>query len=213
MHKVVIVGSGGHAKVIIDILNSSNKYDPVGCVSADLTVKVVAGGPVLGNDATLPQLFFKGIKYAFVAIGDNKKREKLSKYVVESDFELINAISVYSYIASSVTLDKGIAVMPGAVINAYSVIENNVIINTGATIDHDCFIAAGCHIAPGCNIAGNVSIGQGSFLGVGCKVVPKITIGEWSIIGAGAVVVSDLPEYSLALGSPATVIKKLREIV
>lgn len=211
MHKIVIVGSGGHAKVIIDILSSSKKYDPVGCVTADLSAMAVLGVPVLGNDAALPKLFSKGIKYAFVAIGDNRKREELSKYVVGLGFELINVISVHSYIASSVKLGKGIAIMPGAIINACAVIENNAIINTGVTIDHDCLISAGCHIAPGCNIAGNVSIGQGSFLGVGCKVVPKITIGEWSIIGAGAVVVNDLPRYSLAVGFPANVIKKLQE--
>src|SRR4030066_1795075 len=209
MRKVVIVGSGGHAKVIMDILSSSKDYELVGCTSADLTLREVMGIPVLGDDSILPQLFAEGIKYAFVAIGDNRKREEFSNYVTRAGFELINAISLYSYISYTVKLGKGIAIMPGAVINACAVIQNNAIINTGATIDHDCLIGAGCHIAPGCHIAGNVRIGQGSFFGVGCKVIPKITIGEWSIIGAGAVVVNDLPGYSLALGAPAKVVKKL----
>jgi UDP-perosamine 4-acetyltransferase len=211
MHKVVIVGSGGHAKVIIDVLNSSKAYKLVGCISSDLTLKKIMEIPVLGDDSILPRLFAEGIKYAFVAIGDNRKREELSKYVIRLGFEMINAISVYSYISSSAKLGKGIAVMPGAVINVDALIENNVIINTGATIDHDCVIGESSHIAPGCNIAGNVRVGKGTFLGVGCKVIPEITIGEWSTIGAGAVITNDLPEYSLAFGSPAKVIKKLQK--
>lgn len=207
--KVAIVGSGGHAKVIIDILRSSNTYEPVGLTSTDSNSKTVMNLPILGDDSILPQLYAEGVKYVFIAIGDNKRRDEISDQVKEMGLKLINAISAYSFISDSVKLGEGVAIMPGAVINAESVIENNAIINTGATVDHDCVIGPSSHVAPGCNIAGNVHIGRGVFLGIGCKVIPKITIGDWTTVGAGSVVVEDLPGDSIAFGLPARITKRL----
>lgn len=207
--KVVVVGSGGHAKVIIDILNNSKIYTPVGLTSMDPNIKTIMGLPVLGDDSFLPQLYAEGIKYGFVAIGDNKRREDISNYIKGLGLKLINAISHHSCISSSANLGEGVAVMPGAIINAESIIQNNVIINTGATIDHDCVIGLSSHIAPGCNIAGNVHIGRGVFLGIGCKVIPKMTIGDWTTVGAGSVVITNLPGHSIAFGVPAKIIKRL----
>jgi UDP-perosamine 4-acetyltransferase len=167
------------------------------------------GLPILGNDSILPKLHAEGIKYCFVAIGDNKRREEISDHVKGMGFKLINAISPHSCTSTTVDLGEGIAIMPGAVINAESVIEDNVIINTGATVDHDCVIESSSHVAPGCSIAGNVLVGRGVFLGIGCKVIPKMTIGEWTTVGAGSVVVEDLPGHSVAFGVPARIIKKL----
>ncbi|MEW6418727.1 MAG: acetyltransferase [Nitrospirota bacterium] len=208
--KIIIIGSGGHAKVIIDILKSSDNYKIIGCTDASLKQKDIMGLPVLGDDSILPQLYKNGLRHAFVAIGDNKIRSEISDCVKKMGFELINAISPHSYISKSVKLGSGIAIVQGAVINPETVIGNNAIINTGSTIDHDCIIEESCHIAPGCNIAGNVRIGKGTFLGIGCKVIPKITIGEWTTVGAGAVVVNDLPGYSLAVGVPAKIVKEFK---
>lgn len=211
MHKVVIIGSGGHAKVIVDILRNSKNYSPVGFTDPNPQGKTIMGLPVLGDDSFLPELLKKGLRHAFVAIGDNRRRVELSDSVRSIGFELINAISPYAYISPTATLGVGIAIMPGAIIHPDTVIQDYVIINTGATVDHDCFIEIGCHIAGGCTIAGNVKVGLGSLLSVGCKVIPKVNIGEWTIVGAGAVVVNDLPGYSMAIGVPAKIVKKLQE--
>jgi len=206
---VIIIGSGGHAKVIIDILRSSKLCEPIGLTGTDSNLKTIMGLPVIGDDSVLPQIYAEGVKYAFVAIGDNKKREEISDHIKELGLRLINAISPYSYVSSSVELGEGIAIMPGAVINAESAVEDNAIINTGATIDHDCIIGSSSHVAPGCNIAGNVRIGRGVFLGIGCKVIPKMSIGDWTTLGAGSVVVEDLPSHAVAFGVPAKMVKKL----
>lgn len=208
-NKVVILGASGHAKVIIDILRGSKDYDIIGCLDASFEEQEVAGVKVIGGDDRLPQLYSDGIRKAFVAVGDNRLRDKLSSKVTILGFDLINAISVNAFISSSVRLGHGIAIMPGAILNVDVQVDDNVIINTGAGVDHDCVLAPGCHLAPGCFLAGNVTIGKGAFLGVGCKVIPKIKIGEWSVVGAGAVVINDLPPYSVAVGVPARIIKTM----
>jgi UDP-perosamine 4-acetyltransferase len=209
--KIVIIGAGGHAKVIVDILRGSPFYEAVGCLDAAFQEKDVAGVKVIGDDRLLPELYQKGITGAFVAIGDNRLRVMISRRVANMGFELINAVSLHSVLSSSVRMGQGIAVMPGAVINVDVQVRDNAIINTGACVDHDCLLGEGCHIAPGCFLAGNVIIGEGAFLGVGCKVIPRVKIGVWSVAGAGAVVTKDLPPYSMAVGVPARVIRNLEE--
>lgn len=203
--RLLIIGSGGHAKVVIDIFKRNSVYDIVGCISADETGQSVLGVPVLGDDTLLAELLTQGINFVFVAIGDNRLRNRIYEKTLGMGFQFANAISSFSCISPTVKLGNGIAIMPGVVINAESVIEDNVIINTGATIDHDNRIQASAHIAPGSNLAGNVTVGTGAFLGIGCKVIPGVTIGAWSTVGAGAVVLRSLPSDSSAVGVPARV--------
>jgi UDP-perosamine 4-acetyltransferase len=210
-NKIVIVGTGGHAKVIIDIIRSSSGYEIVGLVGKDPLLKKTIDIPVIGNDSDLGKMHRNGIDNIFIAIGDNKKRSELTSKAQNIGYNLVNAISRHTYISQTVELGKGIAIMPGVVINPDSCIGDNAIINTGSTIDHDCLISKDVHIAPGCNLAGNVKIGQGVFLGIGSKVIPEISIGSWSRIGAGSVIISNIPDYCVAYGVPATIRKKIAE--
>jgi UDP-perosamine 4-acetyltransferase len=206
--KLVIIGTGGHAKVIIDLFQQSNAYELVGCTSADPTDGQVMGVPILGDDSLLAGLVAQGVGNAFIAVGDNRIRDKIAERINKLDLTLASIVSKYAYVSSSVRLGKGVAVMSGVVVNPDSVLEDNVIINTGATIDHDNLIERSVHVAPGANLAGNVWVGKGSFLGIGCKVIPGIRIGEWCTVGAGAVVIEDLPPQCLAVGVPAQIIRK-----
>ncbi|WP_251555325.1 acetyltransferase [Neobacillus muris] len=201
--QVVIVGNGGHAKVIIDLLNSSSQFEIIGCTSSSSKGTYTAGVPIIGDDTILPQLFDQGIKHAFIAIGDNQIRKKLFEKLKQLHFEFVNAISPFSYIAPSVSLGTGIAVMPGAVINTDSKIKDNVIINTGSTIDHDNVIEEHAHIAPGSHLAGHVTVGEGAFIGTGTKIIPEITIGQWSIAGAGSVIIRNVESHTKVAGVPA----------
>ncbi len=208
MKKLIIIGSGGHAKVVIDILKDIREYQIEGCISKD-NIKEILGIPILGSDELLPKLIAKGIKNVFIAVGDNKRRLELSREIKKLGFRLVNVISKKATISKSVHFGSGIVVMPGAVINVETTIEDLAIINTSASVDHDCILSEACHIAPGVNLAGNVKVGRGTFLGTGAAVIPSIEIGEWSIVGAGGVVVKDIPPFSVAVGNPAKVIKKI----
>jgi UDP-perosamine 4-acetyltransferase len=204
MKGVIVIGAGGHAKVIIETLRAAGKV-PDYCVANE--AGSCLGVPVLSGDHHLENLRGEGYKQAMIAIGTNNIRAELAEKVIMAGFELISAVSPHAIISPSAQLGIGVAVMPGAIINADVVIEDLAIINTGAVVEHDCRVGYGAHVGPLCGLAGNVTIGLGAFLGVGVKVIPGITIGENTLVGAGAVVIADLPENVVAVGVPAEILE------
>lgn len=205
--KLVVLGGGGHAKVCIDIIITSGLYEIVGFLDK-AKQESIQGICYLGDDTCLDELFSQGVRYAFVAIGNNRLRQKLNNNLIAHGYKLINAISLKSSISSTVKLGIGNVVMPGAIINADAVIGDGCIINTNASLDHECMISDFVHIAPGCSISGCVSIGEGTFVGTGTNIIDKIKIGSWCQIGAGSVLVSDIESNSLAYGVPARTVAK-----
>ncbi len=204
---IIIVGAGGHSKVCIELLRAMGESIAY-CVGATDSPDNCLGVPILQGDANLSFLRSEGYSRVFVAVGSNRLRERLSALYIGLGYQFISAISPRAVISPSARLGRGVAVMPGAVINAESVIGDLSIINTGATVDHDCRIGQAVHIAPQCALAGNVTVGNQSFLGVGCKVIPEIRIGERVRVGAGAVVICDIESDATAVGVPARVLNR-----
>ena len=202
---VVVIGSGGHAKVVIELVRAEGKYQIKGCTGLGGGGFVLGDVPILGTDSVLPAIWADGTRRAFVAIGDNHLRLRLFAQVSEMGFELINAVSPNAVVSPSATLGRGIAIMAGAIINASAEIGDGAIINTNAGVDHDCRIGRGAHIGPGSTLAGNVEIGCESFLGARTCVIPGIRIGSRAIVGAGSVVVRDIPDDVTAMGVPARI--------
>jgi UDP-perosamine 4-acetyltransferase len=207
VEKLIILGAGGHARSVMDLLLQNNDYEIIGCI--DPSSNDVLGQPVIGNDSDLEALYLRGIKNIFVAVGDNRLRDTLFQKVEAIGFRSINIISKYAMISPRAHLGKGICVMAGAVINVNTVIEDNAIINTHCSIDHDCYIGRSAHIAPGVALSGTVKIGTGVQIGTGASVIDGITIGDWAFIGGGAVVVNNIPEGVLAYGVPARIIRTI----
>jgi UDP-perosamine 4-acetyltransferase len=206
MEPILVIGGGGHAKVVLEIFEQAGLFEVIGCVTRGPSESRVLDVPVLGDDSSIPGLYSSGVRKAFVAIGDNRARRVLSKLARTSGFELVNAISPHAIISRRAELCSGIVIMPGVVLNSCSRIGEGCIVNTGATVDHDCVIEDWVHLAPGTTVAGNVCVREGAFLGVGAKVIPKISIGAWTIVGAGSVVIRDLPSGVTAVGAPARII-------
>jgi UDP-perosamine 4-acetyltransferase len=201
---VVIIGGGGHAKVVIESLRASG-HAVAAIVDADPTPREVLGVPVVGDDLKLPALKEQGLSQLFVAIGDNRLREKLGRKAQSLGFVLVNAIHPSAVISPSAKLGQGVAVMAGVAINADTDVGDLAIINTGAVVDHDGRLGVACHLGPACALAGGVNIGDRAFLGVGARAIPGVTIGADTTVGAGGVVVRDLPEAVLAIGVPAKI--------
>lgn len=206
--EVIVVGAGGHAKVCIELLLAQG--DKVAyCVGNPDSPDKCLGIPVLKSDDHLPALLKEGYERVFIAIGSNPLRNKLAKKATEMGYQLVNAISPVAMVSPSARLGVGIAIMAGAVINAEATISDLCIVNTGATIDHDCVIGLAVHIAPQCALAGNVNVGNLSFVGIGSKIVPEIQIGESVMVGAGSVIISNVGSSTTVVGVPAKAIHKI----
>jgi UDP-perosamine 4-acetyltransferase len=179
----------------------------VGCTGVHPSRTDVLGVKIIGGDEQLPRLFAEGVREAFVAIGDNRKRRDLTRTLRTIGFQLANAISPRASVSRFARLGGGIAVMPGAVVNAGAALADGAIVNTGATVDHDCIVGPFAHIAPGTNLGGCVQVGEGALLGIGSRAIPGVSIGDWSVVGAGSVIIHNLEPKVVAAGVPASVIR------
>jgi UDP-perosamine 4-acetyltransferase len=210
---VVVIGGGGHAKVILDILLASN-YRVIGFCDPSWQVgECIENIPCLGDDRVLPEVFASGATEAIVALGSNALRDKVAQQLHALGFTLINAIHPSAQISPSVKIGKGVAIMPNAVVNADTTIGDNAIINTGATVDHDCKIGNATHIAPGVHLSGYITVGERVLIGVGSAVGrgQHMHIGDDVVIGTGSVVVHDVPSHSIMVGNPARPLKQRKE--
>lgn len=206
---VLIVGAGGHGKVVLDILRESGKHTPVGFIDADATLAgtSIGGLSVFGPANQLPKLRAKKIGGAIIAIGDNHARLSYAKMLAEQGFDLVSAIHPAASVSRSAILGRNLVIAANAVLCAEAKVGDSTIINTAAVIDHECEIGVAAHICPTAALAGRVRVGQGAFVGIGAKVIPCVTIGNHAIVGAGAVVISDVPDQSTVVGIPARIIK------
>ena len=210
---IIIFGAGGHAKVIVDLIESSNKYNLVGIIDESLKKgESFCSYPVLGCDQSLHDIINDNKIYGgIVALGDNYLRRQVVNRIlsVMPLFNFVNIIHPSSIISKSVQMGLGNVIMPGVVINTDSVIGNHTIINTVVSIDHDSYIGNFAGLGPRVTLAGSVSIGEQGFLGVGASVAPNCTVGSFSTIGAGAVVLDDVPDHVCCYGIPAKIHQKI----
>lgn len=202
MKNTVILGAGGHSKVVIEVMRQQRAYEPSACISADGPTDIL-GVPVVGDDRCLPELLNQGIDHAFVAIGNNQLRAQLLDKVQKMGFQLARVISPQAIVAASATIARGVVIMPGALIGTETLVQAGTIVNSNATIDHDCTLKPNCHIAPGSALAGGVNVGRETFLGTGVSVIPHISIGDHSVVGAGSVVIRNVPDSTTTFGVPA----------
>ncbi len=208
--KIVIIGAGGQARIVYEILSYNHNLEVVAFID-NVTPKkdeYIMDIPVVGDHSVIPKLVKNGVRGTIVAVGENKIRAAHYEKLKDMGMELVSAIHPNSIIAPSVRTGDGVTIAMGAIISTGSIIGNNVIINTGATIDHEDNIEDHVHVGPGCSLAGRVTVKRGAFVGIGSVVREYLTIGENTIIGAGSVVLEDMPDNVVAVGTPAKVIKK-----
>lgn len=208
MNNIVIFGSGGHAKVVIDILEKLNEYNIIGFIDTfKMKGTFIYGYPVLGDETEFAYL--KEINGGIVAIGDNWIRSQMVATILKANpqFKFITAIHPSSSIARGVVIGEGTVIMAGSVINSDTVIGKHCILNTKSSLDHDCVIADYVTIAPNATTGGNVKIGNYTTLSLGANIIHSREIGVHTLIGAGAMVISDIGSYTVAYGVPAKVIR------
>jgi len=202
---VLVIGAGGHAKVVVDLLFESNLGNSV--AGAIDKFQTTIGNPlgktrIIADDSMLTTFIPDDYQF-IVAIGDNLQRSTLFNEYKRLGFTAISSIHPKSVISDLTSVGEGTAIMAGAVINCDSKIGDNVIINTNATVDHDVTIASHAHIAPGSHLAGNISVGEGALIGTGATILPGTKIGAWAVVGAGSTVTRDVLPHCTVWGVPA----------
>lgn len=206
MSEIVVVGGGGHAKVVISILRKLDRHRILGYT--DLKDNgALAGVPHLGSDRELAALAVgqEGLN-AVVALGQvglGELRHELWMRVHSPVLSFPLIVSPDAIVNQGVSGGEGAVVMDGAVISSGAAIGRGAIVNTNSTIEHDVVLADWVHVAPGATICGDVTVGRFSMIGAGATVIEGIEIAAGCIVGAGATVVQDLMEPGIYAGSPA----------
>ena len=203
MTPMVLVGAGGHAKVIIEAFRAMGGFALVGLLDPAPPSPTVLGVRVLGDERRLDGLRREGISHAFVAIGANAVRAGIAARLDALGFMQPVAIHPSAFVAPSARIAAGAIVMARAVLGTDSRAGRLVIVNTGAIVDHDCALEEASHVGPGCTLAGNVVVGARALLGAGSAVRPGIRIGADALVGAGSAVVKDIAPGSKVAGAPA----------
>lgn len=210
MADIVIYGAGGHAKVIIDIVEQAGIHRIIGLVDDTASVNNLMGYSVAEDISTYLD---SGVTAGLVAVGDNWRRSRLVEKIIGkcNSFEFVTAVHPSVNTGRDVVIGEGTVVMAGCSINSCTHIASHCIVNTGSNIDHDCRVNELASIAPGVTVGGNVVIGEYTAVGLGSSIIQKIEIGAYTVIGAGSVVVKDIPSCCVAYGSPCRFVRK-REV-
>lgn len=203
--KTLILGAGGHGRVVLDILQRAGTHVPVGFLDNNpaLAGRRVDGLPVLGGMGALPELKRSGVGCAVIAIGDNGVRRSMGDLLERQGFEIIRAIHPSAQLAGSVTLGKGVVIAAGALVCAHCQVGDYAILNTGCIVDHESMIGVAAHVCPGVRLAGHVTVESGAFVGIGATVIQNVRIGFEAVVGAGAVVTEDVAPMTTVVGVPA----------
>jgi sugar O-acyltransferase (sialic acid O-acetyltransferase NeuD family) len=205
--KIVLVGGGGHCKVIVSILQKLDTFFIIGIADfQDKIGKTVLDVCIKYHDEDLKNLLLQNVEYAFISlgsIGDPTNRMRLFEMIKNIGFIFPVIISHESIVDKNIEIGEGTVVMPGVIINTGTKIGKNCIINTGSILDHDCILGDHVHIAPGVTLCGSVIVGNRSHIGSGVSVIQNISIGEDVLVAAGAVVVKDIRNNQKVFGIPA----------
>lgn len=212
MKPLVIIGTGGHAREVLDVVEAINhrspEYECLGFVVDEQYGRkgdLVDGLPILGGFG-----WFKGQTdvYVFCGVGYSNVRVRLVNRLNQYPVKYCSLIHPSAVLARRITIGEGVLISAGCVLANHIRIGNHAHINRNATVGHDTILQDYVTLSPGANISGNVTAKSGSFIGTGANIIEKKTIGEWSIVGAGGAVVHDVPANTTVVGVPARKIKE-----
>jgi len=202
---LVMIGAGGHAKVLHALAMALGR-NIVGVCDPQLFQQGQShwrGVPVLGGDEALAQFdpATVGLINGIGQLVGSRARKAIYERLRQAGFSFPTQVHPAAWIASSATLAQGVQVMAGAVVQPDCYVGENSIINTHASIDHDCVIGAHVHIAPGATLCGGIRVLDGAFIAAGATLIQGVTVGLGAVVGAGSILTRDLAANQVILGS------------
>jgi UDP-perosamine 4-acetyltransferase len=210
--QLIVIGAGGHAKVLLDTLNLlgiqvSGICDPLQPASGGLSRLQWHA-----DDDTVLHMNPADTRLvnAIGSTRDTTKRSNVYRKFKTNGFHFLSLIHPRSSVSQlDMDIGEGLQALAGSVINPSVSIGDNVLVNTHAVVEHDCTIGSHTHVASGAIICGGCLVGEHVHIGAGAVIKQGITIGSGSVIASGAVVIDDVKPYSLLAGVPAKVKRML----
>jgi sugar O-acyltransferase (sialic acid O-acetyltransferase NeuD family) len=208
---LIIAGAGAHGRVVLDIARDSGCWSHIefGDDNGKLWGESINGARVGSLEEALQRE--PGSTGFVVTLGRPELRLALCRRIRAHAHVLMNVVHPSAVIESSAMVGSGIMISPMAVINSNAQLGDSVLVNTAALVEHDCVVGEGVSIAPGAILCGRVSVGCGAFICTRALVLPRVKIGAGAVVGAGSIVYQDVPDYTLAVGSPARPFKRIDE--
>lgn len=208
--KLVVLGAGGHAKVLLDAFFAGQQQLDWALViltpESHLHGSRLLGVPIIGDDDCIDAQVRAGATHFVVGIGSiksNALRTRLYAFGLQHQLKPLTVIHPNAICSKWAHLGAGVQVMAGAIVNADAIIGDHVIINTGAIVEHDCHIGDHVHIAPGVRLSGGVVVEDGAHIGTGACIRQGVRVGKQAVVGMGAVVVNDVLPNTIVMGVPA----------
>jgi len=207
MTKIILIGAGGHSKVIQDMIAVQQNYELYAVLDDAFEQMEMKDGIIQAHTSFLDELDMEEYKFC-IAIGHNATRKRLFEHFSIPIGQYATIIHHSAVVSATASIGYGTVILPNAVINANAVIGDHGIINTNAVVEHDNELADYVHISPSATLSGTVTVEEGAHIGTNATVIPQQLIGKWTTIGAGAVVINHIKDYATAVGIPAKIIRR-----
>src|SRR5262245_40754909 len=213
--KLIVVGAGGLGSEIVWTIENLNARDrPLELIgfcddAENKKGQLFCGYPILGTPEEVDH--GRAEKPQFIcAIGDNKRRKAMVRRLTALDWQAASVVDPSLIGAASARIGAGTYIAPGCVLSANTVLGDHVILNLGCTIGHNGIVEDFGQISPGGRVSGFTTVKVGAFLGSNAVAAPGVTIGEWATLGACSFAVTDVPDGTTAVGTPAHVVFRAR---
>lgn len=209
---VILLGAGGHANVVLELLRFSN-FDVLGVCDPKFSQGKDTqwqGVNVLGDDSIVNDYIPSQVLLAngLGSLPENNSRKDLYIRYKKQGYNFVTLKHPTSIVSERTFLAEGVQVMAGAIVNPNSQIGHNSMVNTGAIVEHDCVVGEHCHLSPGSVVCGDVVIAEQVHVGAGATVIQGLNIGKNAIVAAGSVLVKDLPEKTICKGVKPDIIAR-----
>lgn len=198
--EAIIIGAGGHGKVVSSIISANNLqisgyFDDAFSGSGNQ----IQQKPLLGMIKEIEHL--NPERYdLYLAIGNNILREQYYHHFKQFGFHFPKLVHPLANVEKDVSIDEASVICIGATICTEARIGVGCIINTNASVDHESYVGNFSHIAPQAGLAGRVQVGKRTFICMGAVIAQTLTIGDDVTIGANSVVLKPVPNNSKILG-------------
>lgn len=206
MISAIVLGAGGHGRVVISLLAAAHDVEIMGIVDLGDHVpdERIMAVPVIGSIHVLDELQRRDHISVYLAIGDNATRRDWFDKIKRMGFALPNLVSGAAIVDPHARMGEGNVVCARAFIGPDAVLGDNNLINTGAIVEHEVHVGSHCHLGPSSTVSGRTSIGDDTFVGVGATIIDRVKIAAQTTVGAGATVVKSIEQPGgTFVGTPA----------